>query len=109
MSRDKSITQCIKEDRALLFAGIENNACQCFPCSTADERCMCPQNEWALRCYIHGESIRPMTVPEREWCLDEIGQVEGYERAEHENDSDADLANTVLRAWVDYCRDKGLL
>jgi hypothetical protein len=50
-----------------------------------------------------------MTIAEREWCLDEIGQVEGYERNEHTQDLDADLARTVIDAWVAYCRDKGLL
>jgi hypothetical protein len=50
-----------------------------------------------------------MTPEQREWCLNEIGQIEGYERDEHIPDSDADLARTVLHAWTDYCRDKGLL
>ena len=50
-----------------------------------------------------------MNELERKWCLDEIGNVEGYTRADYEAYSDGDLASTVLRAWTDFCRDKGLL
>jgi hypothetical protein len=50
-----------------------------------------------------------MTDEQREWCLDEIGGIEGYDRDEHVQDSDVTLAWTVLHAWVDYCRDKGML
>jgi hypothetical protein len=50
-----------------------------------------------------------MTPEQREWCLEEIGSVEGYDRAEHVEDSDSDLASTVLCAWTDYCRDKGMI
>ena len=114
MSRERTIAQHLEtarvlEEKSALWAGLENNACQCYPCSIADSRCICPRNEWALRCYVHGEVIRPMTIAEREWCLGEIGRVEGYERNDHTQDLDADLARTVIDAWVTYCRDKGLL
>jgi hypothetical protein len=50
-----------------------------------------------------------MTPSQRAWCLDEIGSVEGYKRADFEDYNDSDLARAVLHAWNDYCRDKGLL
>ena len=92
-----------------IFAGI---AVPCCWDGTLDAGmpCACGAEERVLRGYIDGlQSLALMTVAQREWCLDEIGQVEGYRRSEHEQDSDADLASTVLHAWTDYCRDKGLL
>lgn len=72
--------------------------------------CICPHNERVLRGYTRGEATLPAMTPEqREWCLEEIGSVEGYDRAEHVEDSDSDLASTVLCAWTDYCRDKGMI
>lgn len=71
--------------------------------------CICGQDERALRGYMRGDHKEPMTPDQREWCLNEIGQVEGYDRADYEGSSDADLATGVLFAWQDYCRDKGLL
>lgn len=109
MIRDQSVLQKIKADAAIPFADISVSACQCYPCARGDQECICPQSECVLRHYINGENIRPMNQNEREWCLDEIGSVEGYRRSDYESYSDADLASTVLRAWVDYCRDKGLL
>lgn len=50
-----------------------------------------------------------MTKEQREWCLNEIDQIEGYSRQHYEACSDDLLANGVLSAWVDYCRDKGLM
>lgn len=52
--------------------------------------------------------VPPMTPEQREWCLSEIDQVEGYERADHEASSDEALADAVLAAWTDFCRDKGM-
>jgi hypothetical protein len=76
----------------------------------AGDSCVCGAEERVLRAYAGGiQTLPQMTEEQKKWCLDEIGQVEGYERREHLTDSDIDLANTVLRAWVDYCRDKGLL
>jgi hypothetical protein len=49
-----------------------------------------------------------MTPAERDWCRDEIARIEGYTEKDAEGD-DADVARTVLSAWTDYCRDKGLL
>jgi hypothetical protein len=72
--------------------------------------CVCPPREAALRGWIRDDPAIPtMTSFQREACLDEIGSVEGYNRNDHVNDSDIDLARTVLDAWTDYARDKGLL
>lgn len=79
------------------------------PCCSGPDAigCACGFQERALRAVIAGQ-YRPMTPAEREWCKHEIVSVEGYsdDRAEG---SDADVARTVLHAWTDYCRDKGLL
>ena len=50
-----------------------------------------------------------MTIEQRNECLDEIDRVEGYDRSDYENEDDARLAGSVLFAWADYARDKGLL
>lgn len=76
----------------------------------ANEPCVCGADERILRAYAGmTRNLPPMTPVQREWCLDEIGQIEGYERKEHEQDPDYLLASTVLHAWTDFCRDKGLL
>lgn len=62
--------------------------------------------ERVLRAVIGG--LRPMTPEERAWCSDQIASVEGHE-APPADWSDADVAREVLSAWVDYCRDKGML
>jgi hypothetical protein len=50
-----------------------------------------------------------MTPAQREECLEEIGRVEGYDPKDYAQLTDRDLARSVLHAWADYCRDKGLL
>lgn len=82
------------------------------PCCTPDypPGCVCPPAEKALRAWSAGQEGMPaMTAEQRAYCLGEIGKVEGYSRVEHEDEPDAQLARTTLSAWVDYCRDKGLL
>lgn len=79
--------------------------CQCGGVMT----CECGTEERAIRAYAGGAPMPPMTVIQREWCLREIDSVEGYDRRDHGKAPDDVLASTVLRAWVDYCRDKGLL
>lgn len=74
-----------------------------------ETRCVCGETEKALRAWINNRAAAPMTKEQREWCLEEIDGVEGYERKTYENDSDAELAMGVLNAWTDYCRDKGLM
>lgn len=49
-----------------------------------------------------------MTKKQREYCLNEIGRVEGYDRNDYLRCTDKELANAVLCAWLDYARDKGL-
>jgi hypothetical protein len=46
---------------------------------------------------------------QREWCLAEIDSVEGYRRDDYLNEPDAEVARGVMDAWIDYCRDKGLM
>jgi hypothetical protein len=65
--------------------------------------------EVVLRCYAYGWPRTAMTPAQRDVCLAEIDSVEGYAREEHDSDTDQDLARTVLCAWVDFCREKGLL
>lgn len=79
------------------------------PCcmTYSDDACVCGTEERYLREVCAGEG--GLTAPQREWCLSEIGRVEGWDRAEHETDSDKELARNVLSAWTDYARDKGLL
>lgn len=71
--------------------------------------CVCLPAEKAIRAWKRGEITAPMNVDQREFCLAEIGRVEGYDRADHESDTDSDLASAVLNAWTDYARDKGLI
>lgn len=80
--------------------------CMCW----GDDSCMCTPMERALRGWTRASSTMPaMTAEQRDLCLQEIAQVEGYDRAEWEGEGDAALANGTLSAWIDYCRDKGLL
>ena len=65
--------------------------------------------ERALRAWKGGQDMPPMTREQREACLDEINQVEGWRRSDHEHLSDQDLASDVLSAWIDCFRDNGLL
>lgn len=67
----------------------------------------CPKEERALREIAAGQ-YRPMTQAERDYCKREIAAVEGYSENDAEG-ADADVARTVLSAWTDYCRDKGML
>lgn len=79
-------------------------------CSPGNGGCACAPMERALRAWSGGyEGIPAMTAEQRNACLDEIGQVEGWIRSEHADLSDGDLARNVLSAWMDFCRDKGLI
>lgn len=85
--------------------------CQCVEACNAmnESHCMCPPVERALRGYISNGQSRPMSPEEREWCLQEIDNVEGHSRNDHANETDSDLARGVMSAWVDYCQDKGMM
>lgn len=83
-------------------------ACVCY--APADgEICVCSATEAALRAYIATLPMPAMTPEQRTYCLDEIASVEGYDRKDYEACDDAALARGVLYAWMDFCRDKGLL
>lgn len=72
--------------------------------------CLCTSEERVLRMYgSRSPKLPPMTPEQREECLSEIGRVEGYDRRDYEKRDDSQLANGVLCAWTDYCRDKGLM
>lgn len=87
-----------------VFRGVD------VPCCMSGGSCVCSKDERVLRGYMRNlADIHPMTAKQREWCLDQIDGVEGYRREDYETVSDALLANGVLDAWMDYCRDKGLL
>lgn len=81
--------------------------CQCEGHPLASEGCICPPDERFLRYVKAGHGA--LTDEQRERCLDEIATVEGYERSDYEGDTDAGIAGGVISAWIDYCRDKGLL
>lgn len=80
-----------------------DSPCSCYP----EGDCICMQNERALR-HISTGASEPMTQAQRDWCKREILSVEGYDERDVDCD-DAQLARTVLHAWTDYCRDKGML
>lgn len=84
--------------------------CFCFSPEYAGA-CICTPTERALRAWSAGklEGKQTMTPGQRAWCLDEIRATEGYDAKYYTNVSDQRLAEGVLRAWQDYCRDKGLL
>jgi hypothetical protein len=77
--------------------------CQCPEWRDEDGGCACGLTERVLR------AGGPFNAEQREWCLQEIARVEGHRREDHETDTDKELGRSVLSAWVDYCRDKGLM
>jgi len=70
--------------------------------------CVCGATEKALRGWANKRLTTPMTQEQREWCLAEIGSVEGYTAKDYIKCDDDHLALSVLTAWMDYCRDKGM-
>jgi hypothetical protein len=79
------------------------------PCCSEPDAigCVCGPHERALRA-IASSQYRAMTSAERDWCKQEIVSIEGYDESSAEG-TDADVARTVLHAWTDYCRDKGMI
>lgn len=69
--------------------------------------CACGDSERVLRAVQRGD-LR-LNDEQREWCLSEIDQVEGYTREEYAMADDYSLALGVFSAWTDYARDKGLI
>lgn len=90
------------------LAEVSPAGCQCYSGPRA-RFCVCSAAEKTLRHYVDGAMTVPMTAEQREECLAEIEQVEGYRRDEWENRPDGELAAGVLQAWTDYWRDKGML
>lgn len=81
----------------------------CDPARAAVMGCACLPMERALRGWSRGAEMAAMKPEQREFCLSEVTQIEGYTRADGEGLNDADLSRLVLAAWTDYCRDQGLL
>lgn len=91
-----------------------SSPCTCEGWSDQDgkphEMCACAKAGGAERVlrFVMAADGR-LSSGQRDWCLSEIDQIEGWKRADHEKDSDADLARATIDAWTDYCRDKGLM
>jgi hypothetical protein len=90
------------------FAKRAPAGCVCYQ-PPADDTCVCGDAERTLRAYSASWPMPPMTAEVRAYCLHEIDRVEGYERANYAQSTDAELARGVLEAWTAFCRDKGLL
>lgn len=74
--------------------------CSCYD---DEDACECSDTERFLR------SGMKMSSEQRDWCLREIEQVEGHNRKDYADLSDKDLGRATISAWIDYCRDKGLM
>lgn len=83
------------------------------PCTCEGEpnpSCLCAQAGGAEKVLRYVMSVEGKLSPaQREWCLSEIDGVEGFKRADYDGASDADVARGTIDAWLDYCRDKGIL
>lgn len=80
---------------------------ECATCEFSDR---CIGEEAALRHFTYKlEGFPAMTQEQRDWCLAEISAVEGWDSRYHVDEDDASLAGSVLHAWADYARDKGLM
>jgi hypothetical protein len=90
-----------------VFPAVEYMDCICLsPAEQEESGCMCSLEERALRHCIARRTT--LTAEQRKYCHDQIVAVEGYNESDTQG-SDSDLAHTVLRAWMDFCRDKGML
>ncbi len=101
------------EEQSGVFAGLaDGDRFPRYQCVCLDDEeetgCLCAPEERALRHIAAGHTASPMTPAQREWCRREIASIEGYSESDAEG-TDAQVASTVLSAWVDYCRDKGML
>lgn len=81
--------------------------CPCY--SDGHCECACGPSERVLRAIVYTGGAPALTPEQREWCLSEIGSVEGYARKDYEAAHDVIVARGVLDAWTDYARDKGVL
>lgn len=85
-----------------------------LPCKCFNDRrsCLCQDGERALHHYAAKNTLPPMTPEQRAWCLAEVRSVEGMDSETRELEDGADdntYAHYTLRAWIEYCRDKGLI
>ena len=77
--------------------------CDCDP----EGNFVCGDEEHALRLISSGDWPHgPMTPEQRKWCIQEADSAgEGsWNEAELGNLNDQELANALLRAWLDYAR-----
>lgn len=81
--------------------------CYCWDVSMC-QQCVCTDAEKMLRVIADNE-VSPLTPEEKQECFAEIDKVEGYSSSLVANGSDQQIARTVLAAWADYARDKGML
>lgn len=85
---------------------IREHGCLCFEIeelASGVAICCCGEDERPLRAVAQGLEL--LDDEQREWCLREIRQVEGWDDYQHEDDPST--ASAVLDAWLDYARDKG--
>jgi len=90
--------------------------CYCY--SDQPDGCVCSDCERALPHYHRRQKgkrldLPPMPSAQRAWCLSEVRSVEGMgaeaQELEREGTEDRWFACYVIDAWVEYCRDKGLI
>lgn len=77
------------------------------PCCMGSEYigpCICTHDERVLREYAYGSSLSEMTLPQREWCIQEADSAgEGmYNESELSKMTDKELAGAVITAWNAY-------
>lgn len=58
-------------------------------------------NEDELLSFANARTGRAMTIHEREWCLQEIDRVKGFDRKNYDQADNKRLARGVLSAWID--------
>ncbi len=86
------------------LVSIPDLGCICQDDDISIDYCLCGKEEKKLRVVAAGRAA--LDDKQREWCLAEVHRVEGWD--EYEYETDPMLADAVLEAWVDFCRDKGL-
>lgn len=80
------------------------------PDGSPSDHCLCARAggaERVLRFVM--ETDGRLAPAQREWCLAEIDSIEGFRRQDYEASTDAEIASATIDAWIDYCRDKGML
>ena len=92
------------------LAVLDPGGCACGLQYGPLDGCICTPTERVLRLYAGGQSALPVLTPgQREACLSELHRVEGYNRTDYAEATDQELCRGVLYAWVDFCREKGLM